>query len=121
MLYVRCIMRGHVNPQSHMFSYFSPEKRVPEYVSFLPEDSFFTAPGILIQGRLDEVPVRLALHNTSMSISDGWLPEEPIQRALRAHRNGQRQSTRLWLLLWRALWFLIVIANQPTEIMDALS
>src|ERR1019366_5732167 len=22
-------MRGHVNPQAHMFSYFSPEKRVP--------------------------------------------------------------------------------------------
>jgi hypothetical protein len=56
-----------------------------------------------------------------MSISGGWLPEEPIQRALRAHRNGQRQSTRLGLLLWLALWFLIVIANLPTEIMDPLS
>jgi hypothetical protein len=22
-------MRGHVDPQSHMFSYFSPEQRVP--------------------------------------------------------------------------------------------
>jgi transposase len=22
-------MRGHVNPQAHMFSYFSPEERVP--------------------------------------------------------------------------------------------
>jgi hypothetical protein len=22
-------MRGHVNPQAHMFSYFSPEQRVP--------------------------------------------------------------------------------------------
>jgi hypothetical protein len=24
-------MRGHVDPQSHMFSYFSPEQRVPSF------------------------------------------------------------------------------------------
>ena len=56
-----------------------------------------------------------------MSISDGWLPEEPIQPALRAHRNGQRQSRDSGCSSRLALWFIIVIANLPTEIMDQLS
>ena len=93
-------------------------RKVQPAVIYCPKIGFAMRLESRFKSRLGELLSYLLY--TSMLVGRGWSREEPIQRALRAYRNGQSCSARLWLLLLLKPWFLMLIANQPTETTESL-
>jgi hypothetical protein len=62
------------------------------------------------------------VHLSNAYLTKGDVPTMAAHLDVRARRNGQNQSTRLWVLLWwLELCFRIVVARKPNATAHTLS
>jgi transposase len=101
-------MRGHVNPQSHMFSYFSPEDRVPAHHPLRSIKSYTDTALKVIRPTLDGM------------YSDIGRPSIPPERLLKAQLLIALYSVRSDRLFCETLdynilfrWFLDMSLEEP--------
>lgn len=86
---------------------------VPADVIYRPKMGFAMPLEQWFRGRLGDGLEQLM--NASAAVEEGWIDRDCVRRSLDAHRNGQNNATRLWLILWLEHWFrLVARSGSPT-------
>lgn len=94
-------------------------RHVPPGVIYRPKMGFGMPLGSWFRGRLGDYLADLL--DSSLLVEQGWIRPGPVRTALAAHRGGQSQSVRLWLILWLELWFRMVAADRQSAVEEAVA